>query len=87
MNSFKLAGVGNLCMSCLRMVLLWHAGVHGQCIFILQNVNIKMLMLYEVMQKKQQDDLGNYRLKVWGQLPSLLLKSEDRFVWELFKTP
>lgn len=31
-------------------------------------------MLYEVMQKKQQDDLGNYRLKVWGQLPSLLLR-------------
>lgn len=33
-----------------------------------------MLMLYEVMQKKQQDDLGNYKLKVWGQLPSLLLR-------------
>lgn len=28
------------------------------------------------MQKKQQDDLGNYRLKFWGELTSLLLRVE-----------
>ena len=38
-----------------------------------------MLMLYEVMQKKQQDDLGNYRLKVWDQLTSLLLRVKPGF--------
>lgn len=33
-------------------------------------------MHYEVMQKKQQDDLGNYSLKVQAQLTSLLLRAK-----------
>lgn len=31
-------------------------------------------MLYEGLQEEEQDDLGNYRLRVWGQLTDLLLR-------------